>query len=148
MKCNMCNSVFIQKYVVQKYCSRDCQKRNTRINWNKSEKARQSKLEWWHANKPRHKVSDRLYRIWCGMKVRCFNPNRKCYGLYGGRGITVTPSWLDFSAFKKDMGDSYNLHTDSFGEVDTSLDRINNDGNYCKENCRWATKKVQAQNRS
>ncbi len=73
------------------------------------------------------------------MKARCNNPNQKNYERYGGRGITYDISWENFETFLEDMG----FKPDSKME----LDRIDNDGNYCKENCRWATKKEQTRNR-
>lgn len=79
------------------------------------------------------------YRIWCGMKSRCFNKRDVAFAHYGGRGISVCPRWRSsFEAFLADMGmrPSPNL----------SLDRIDNGGNYEPENCRWATRKQQLQN--
>lgn len=78
------------------------------------------------------------YRVWCAMKNRCTNPNGRIYRLYGLRGIKVCDRWLkSFANFLADMGKR---------PEGTSLDRINNDGNYEPGNCRWATAKVQANN--
>lgn len=80
-----------------------------------------------------------LYRAWCDMKQRCYNPKNWAYKYYGGRGIKVCEEWKNsFLTFAKDMGE----HPEGM-----SLDRIDNDGDYCKSNCRWATKKEQMNNK-
>lgn len=80
-----------------------------------------------------------IYSVWQSMVDRCTNPNNKRYARYGGRGITVCPEWLSFEKFHRDMGEP------ASGK---SLDRINNDLGYSKENCRWATRVEQASNTS
>lgn len=73
------------------------------------------------------------------MKQRCFNPRAEGYENYGGRGITVDPSWLSFETFNRDMG--------SRPDKSYSLDRINNNGNYEPANCIWSDRIQQNRNK-
>jgi hypothetical protein len=89
-------------------------------------------------------VYTRFYHIYCGIVSRCKYKSKKDYRWYGGKGIRCL--WLTFSDFKQDMYKSYLSHVKKFGEKETTIDRINSDGNYCKENCRWATLEEQKNN--
>lgn len=89
-----------------------------------------------------------IYAIYNSMKQRCFNPNTRSYKNYGGRGITVCDRWLGkngFRNFLKDMGERPEGKTKS-GRALYSIDRIDNDGNYEPDNCRWATPHEQGLN--
>lgn len=90
---------------------------------------------------------DRFYNIYNKIKQRCLNPKATGYDYYGGRGITICDRWKEsFENFKEDMYESYLTHYKKYRE-DTSIDRIDCNGNYYKENCRWATGKMQTFNR-
>jgi transcriptional regulator with XRE-family HTH domain len=91
--------------------------------------------------KSRQLSGTRLWSIWHGMKLRCYNPKHNSYKNYGGRGIKVCAIWLNsFLTF-------YEWAQASGYREDLTLDRINPNGDYTPENCRWATWEEQAQNK-
>ena len=94
-----------------------------------------------------HNASNtRLYHIWICMKDRCYNPKNKKYKDYGGRGIIICDEWInDFEAFANWAYDNGYIENVSRGEC--TIDRIDVNGNYCQQNCRWVNQKVQSNNK-
>ena len=96
----------------------------------------------------KNKQKFRFYLIWSNMQKRCLNSNSAQYKDYGGRGIKVCERWLEaFENFRDDMYESYLKHIEKFGEKETTLDRIEVDGNYELSNCKWSTYSFQQRNR-
>lgn len=81
----------------------------------------------------------RLYHVWRQVMQRCKNPNNPDHKNYGARGIEVSSDWTDFGRFLTDMLPTY--------RPGLTLERVDVDGNYCKENCTWITNEAQASNR-
>jgi hypothetical protein len=82
----------------------------------------------------------KLYRVWTSMRARCSNKNLKIYKHYGGRGISICDEFNDFIFFEK-------WANNNGYKEGLTIDRIDNNGNYCEKNCRWVTQKINSINR-
>ena len=119
-------------------CLCDCGKIDDVVGWHLTTKRRDSCYDCRNTNVTHGMAKTPIYNVWRSMIKRCNVPTHKSYGYYGGRGIEVCQRWMVFENFYSDMGDK---------PAGMSLDRIDNNGNYEPDNCRWATSKQQTRNK-
>lgn len=134
--------VFYEKKRPKVECICDCGKTKT-VRYDELKQGRLISCGCFRLEKLREKLTkhsktqSNIYSTWEGMLQRCNNPKNVSFCNYGGRGISVCTEWFDFKNFYHDMGDK---------PVGMSLDRVDNDKGYFKENCRWATPSTQGFN--
>lgn len=126
---------------VQWKCKCDCGKETTVTVGNLSTGNTKSCGCIENGKKTHGQSSTNLYKVWSSMKHRCSNPNDKSYAIYGGKGISVCDDWLSFQRFN-------NWAQESGYEAGLTLERANNNKNYCPENCTWIPKGKQSENTS
>lgn len=132
-KCDCGNTVELPTYKYLKYKSCGCLEKENK-------KTLSQKTTTHHA------TNTRLYHIWCGMKGRCLNPNTEHYDRYGGRGITICDEWKESFESFRDWSITEGFKESSTGK-EQSIERIDVNGNYEPNNCKWVTYKEQLQNK-
>lgn len=131
-------------------CICDCGNTRTSKSWSLVSGDLKSCGCLWHPKKENHPsylhgmTKTRFYQIWFDMKRRGTGKQKKEY--YFDRGITISDNWLKFENFKTDMYEEYLKHSLIYTEKDTTIERVNNNKGYSKENCKWATMKEQTRN--
>ena len=128
-----------KRYKCRCDCGNDCIVYATHLRNNKRTCCAKCSLKG--INKKHGLWKKRIYRIWTGIKDRCLNKNGKDYKNYGGRGIKICTIW------EKDVEEFAKWAFENGYRDDLTIDRIDVNGDYCSENCRWVTKEEQAKNK-
>ena len=146
--CVYCNNEFTPKShdTNSKYCCADCRKKAYKIN-GKREQHLITSRQW----KKNHLERVKLYNVWNKMITRCIDSSYREFYLYGGRGIKVCEEWLGDNGFNNfyewAINNGYKNDISATNRNEISLDRIDVNGNYCLENCRWVDNITQSRNK-
>ncbi len=135
---------YVDEYIIKHGKPPSYQNVSDFFNLKKSDAAFSRLRRYRHKMKQKHGLTRKhpLYRVWCGMKERCYRINHKAFNRYGGRGITVCYKWRnDYLCFFK-------WATENGYIEGLELDRKNNNGNYTPKNCRFITTQAQQKNKS
>lgn len=131
-----------KKWLCKCDCGREIEVAGSNLVSGHSTQCKQCQLKAIQCGNVTHNQScTKLYNVWNGMIQRCTNTNHKSFPDYGGRGITVCEAWHSFDDFQKWAWEH------GYGE-NVEIDRIDNDGSYCPENCRWIERIKNARNKS